>query len=340
MTRAELNRFFRKALVGVTATPLVLLPGCGRSLLYREDLVIPSRDGGPGDAGPDAGFDGGHDAGFDAGVDGGTDGGHPLQPQMTCFENPDAGGRYTFAECQVLCASVLFGNQLTSCTPSGDVLLCSVFCGVGRLASGVSAVSEGTGLGRVLADMAAHEAAAVIAFAQLARELEAHGLHRSFQRGALRAGWEEQQHVAQVGTLAIQHGGRFAVLREADVPLRSVEELAFDNAVEGCVRETFGSLLGAYQARHAVHPGVRRVMAQVSADEVGHGAWSWELARQLEQRLPLVKRRLAREARDEAMQTLTRGVLASVPREQHAMLGLPDEERVETLAVSMRELLH
>ena len=28
-------------------------------------------------------------------------------------------------------------------------------------------------------------------------------------------------------------------------------------------------------------------MAAVSADEIGHGVWTWELAKQLERRLPL-----------------------------------------------------
>ncbi len=256
---------------------------------------------------------------------------------MTCSSPRDAG--YSYAQCKSLCVDVLMGNQLEGCAPSGAILLCSVFCGVGRLAEGVEAVSEGQGLGRVLADMAAHEAAAVIAFEQLGRELEAHRLHRSFQRGAATAAWEEQQHVQLVGSLATQHGGRFAVRRRGQAPIRSIEELAFDNAVEGCVRETFGSLLGAYQARHAAHPGVRRVMAAVSADEIGHGAWSWELAKQLERRLPLAKRRQTREARDQALQTLSKGMLEAVPRAQHATLGLPDEERLESLCEALRDVL-
>lgn len=171
MTRDELSRIFRRTLVGVAATPLFLLPGCGRSLPYEDLTVIPSLDSGR----PDAGRDGGYDGGFDAGVDGGTDGGKPWMLKLSCTTIIDAGA-IPVAECKTLCAPLASGQTVNGCWPEGDVLQCSVFCGVGRLADGVSASSEGNGLGRVLADMAAHEAAAVIAFEQLSQELVAHNL--------------------------------------------------------------------------------------------------------------------------------------------------------------------
>lgn len=335
MTRDQLNRMFRKALLGMAATPLVALPGCGRSFPYDDELaLIRSRE----DAGP---RDAGHDGGFlrpDAGRDGGVDAGQWILRLNCTFNGGDSG--FPLSECTALCSTITQGQTVIGCTPtSGNVLLCSTFCGVGRLASGVAAICDGEGLGLVLADMAAHEAAAVIAFEQLARELDAHGLDRSFGRGALRAAEEERRHARAVGALATRHQGRFALIRANEVPLRSVEELAFDNAVEGCVRETFGSLVGGYQAIHATNPAIRSVMANVSADEVGHGAWSWELARQLEQRLPVVKRRQAREASEEALRRMSMGMLEAVPREQHAALGLPDEERLETIATALRDQL-
>ena len=329
MTRDELNRIFRRALVGVAAAPLLLLPGCGRSLPYEGDgPVIPSIDAGP-DAGP---FDAGpFDAGHDAGVDGGW------IAKITCTGGVDGG--FPLSVCQSLCKDVVAGQPVIGCAPMGDILLCSTFCGVGRLADGVSARSKGDGLGKVLADMAAHEAAAVIAFEQLAIELRAHGLHRGFHRGARRAAREEQRHLQLVGALAAQRQGTFALARRHGTSVRTIDALAHDNAVEGCVRETFGSLLGAYQATHATDAGVRQVMATVTADEVGHGAYSWELTHALESRLPLARRRRVRETREHALHTLPWGMLDSIPRKHHAALGLPDEEQLEAMAGTLRSQL-
>jgi hypothetical protein len=47
--------------------------------------------------------------------------------------------------------------------------------------------------------------------------------------------------------------------------------------VEGCVRETWGALFGAYQAQNAQDPGVRRAMATIADDETRHAALSWQL---------------------------------------------------------------
>ncbi len=50
--------------------------------------------------------------------------------------------------------------------------------------------------------------------------------------------------------------------------------MATENAVEGCVRETYGALIGAYQAEHASEPTLRRAMVKVAADEARHAALS------------------------------------------------------------------
>lgn len=50
----------------------------------------------------------------------------------------------------------------------------------------------------------------------------------------------------------------------------NLEALALENAVEGCVRETFGALCGGYQAARAADPVVRRTLAQITRDETTH----------------------------------------------------------------------
>jgi hypothetical protein len=183
--------------------------------------------------------------------------------------------------------------------------------------------------------MAAHEAGAALAFAQLSRELERHGVHRSLTRGARKAAREEVRHAQLVGGLARAHGGRFSVTPARDTQ-RSLEDLALENAAEGCVRETLGALIGLHQSRHASDPAVRGVMAQVSADELGHSAWSHALAEHLESQLSLPARRRVREARAAALANVTTELSNDPNRAISAQLGLPDAERVQSLAPGLR----
>lgn len=49
--------------------------------------------------------------------------------------------------------------------------------------------------------------------------------------------------------LAARYGATAPRPRVERAPVRSLEDIAVENAVEGCVRETFGALVGAWQAR-------------------------------------------------------------------------------------------
>lgn len=341
MNNRDLKRLLRRIVLGVSATPLLWLPACGRTELPLEfpqpdASVIPSRDaGGRSDAGVDAGTDGGWTliktscAGFG-----------PASTSIGPFYK-DGGVMLAPAVCEALCGLDEILVPITECTPatSWELICWSNFCAIGRLAEGVATHAEGAGLGRHFADMAAHEAAAVVAFEQLAIETSRHGLPGSLSRGALNAAQEERRHVGLVGALARQHGGRFGISRPLQTEVRSLEALALDNAVEGCTRETFGAMVGLYQSRHATDPQVRAVMASVAEDELGHSAWSWAMADELGRRLPRASRRCLQDARDAALETLTEGVLADLAPTQRLALGLPDEARLDSMARALREQL-
>ena len=56
--------------------------------------------------------------------------------------------------------------------------------------------------------------------------------------------------------------------------------MALENAVEGCVRETYGALVGAYQAATAKHPQIKETISQLVQDEIQHASlslaiWQW-----------------------------------------------------------------
>ena len=102
---------------------------------------------------------------------------------------------------------------------------------------------------------AAHlESASVLSFARLRRELASHGAPRCLLRAVRRARRDEERHAGSVGRLARRHGASPARPRVPRTAPRALEEIARENAVEGCVRETFGALVARLQASRCADP--------------------------------------------------------------------------------------
>jgi hypothetical protein len=68
---------------------------------------------------------------------------------------------------------------------------------------------------------------------------------------ALDAMLDEVRHARDVQVLARDFGAETVWAQVKQTALRSLLEIALDNAREGCVRETFGALLATYQAASA-----------------------------------------------------------------------------------------
>ncbi|MET0340654.1 MAG: ferritin-like domain-containing protein [Polyangiales bacterium] len=148
---------------------------------------------------------------------------------------------------------------------------------VGRMAAHVDVHEPAAGasrLGDYLAHSAQLEAASVHAFAQLARELEAHGAPADLVTRAQAARDDEVRHAAEVGALATARGGMPGAPTVHAQAVRTLDAIAIENAVEGCVRETYGALVGAHQAARARDPGLRAAMGRIADDEARHAALS------------------------------------------------------------------
>ena len=156
----------------------------------------------------------------------------------------------------------------------------------GRLPEGVRAVGDARvvrGLARQLATMAELEAASIPAFDRLARELAAHGAPAALVDRAYAAMHDEIHHAELMARLACDHGAAPRTIEVADLPLRTLEAIATENAVEGCVREAYGALVATYQAERAADH-LRDVLAIIAHDERQHAALAedvhaWLLAR-------------------------------------------------------------
>ena len=263
------------------------------------------------------------------------------------------GGVYSTADCNRIC-----GGYGYWCEPAatdggrpGDVachISRCVSAGCGRLTEGVDDPADGTHdcgahvagahdiVARHFENAAALEAASVLAFRRLARELAAHGAPSSLVSRALASARDEVRHARVVGCLAEEHGGRRRGVRRTTLPVRALDEIAVENAIEGCVRETFGALVASWQGVAAATPSVRATMRAVGRDEERHAELAWDVARWAEPRLgPAARRRLAR-ARRAAVAELERGLAVETPEPLVRVAGLPTRAVAQKLFAEAR----
>jgi hypothetical protein len=268
-----------------------------------------------------------------------------LRPPCTTCVALDAGavtdgGILSQAECQSLC-----GGTVVGCWPierdGRAVAITCTFPGcnlaAGRRPEGLVASSQAGArdLGAYLAEVAHLEAASVDAFRVLAAELRHHGAPPSLVRAAERAARDEVRHARVTSALARQHGGLLRRPRVEPRPLRSIEEIAIDNAVEGCVRETYGALVAMHQAEAATTARLRSAFARIAEDEVRHAALAWRVAAWLDDKLGADVRTRVRDARRAAAEELAAGARSEPPREWVEGAGLPAARTAATLVEQM-----
>jgi hypothetical protein len=174
-------------------------------------------------------------------------------------------------------------------------------------------------VGRWLAHAAWLEAASIPAFVYLARELELHGAPRGLARAAIAAARDEVRHARVMRDIAQRYG---ATVPAVDVTLpveRTLEQLAIENAIEGCVRETWGAVLALWQSHRAQDPELRAVYREIADDEARHAALGWAIDTWVKTRLPAEAHARIDAARQAAVRELFEGQSADAL----AFLGLP-----------------
>jgi rubrerythrin len=164
--------------------------------------------------------------------------------------------------------------------------------------------SSCTNEGEYFARMAYFEEAAVHAFAILLDELD--DLPSEIRSGLEAARADEVRHARMLRRLARKNGSEPATPRIERQERRSLEAIAIENAVEGCVRETYGAVVGFHQAASAEDPAFRTVMTRIAEDEARHADVSWKLASWLESKLDDDANARVRAARERAVRLLER----------------------------------
>jgi hypothetical protein len=182
----------------------------------------------------------------------------------------------------------------------------------------------GREVGTHFARVACMEAGSVEAFRALRDEIVAHGAPRRLVRAASRAMRDELRHVRQTSALARRFGEEpVASPPPPPRPPRPLSAIARENAVEGCVRETFSALECAWQAARSADPVVRATMARIAADEMRHLELSWEVHRWALSRLGRAEREAIRTAQRDEIAALEREVAEDPPASVVRVVGLP-----------------
>lgn len=213
---------------------------------------------------------------------------------------------------------------------------------VGRKPEGLRSASVRRGnskLGDYLAHCAHLEAASVFSFTRLIRELEAHGAPAALIARAKQARADEVRHAQTVGSLARTHGGELAPIEVDTMHVRDLAAIALENAVEGCVRETYGALVGAHQARSAEDFALRRALLDIAEDEARHASLAHAVHTWIMPKLDAKARRQVRMAQALAVAELARDVALPKDAELTRMAGLPSPEVARRLVQELTESL-
>ncbi len=252
-------------------------------------------------------------------------------------EKAVVGMQLTLTTCQQIC-NMAFGCSVTAFDASTVTVMCQPGCVVGRRPAGLVGPStcDTRAAGSYFAEIAHLEAASVTAFRVMRDELRANGAPKKLVRAAARAARDEIRHTRATGALARRFGATPRVPSIEPTQPRSLEAIALENAVEGCVRETYGALLATRQAQQATDPVVRAAMRRIARDETRHASLSWQVGRWLENRLdPAAKRNVARAKQAAATELIA--ALANEPEVSFAELaGLPSAAEATQLATEMQ----
>ncbi|MFK7929419.1 MAG: ferritin-like domain-containing protein [Myxococcota bacterium] len=184
------------------------------------------------------------------------------------------------------------------------------------------------------------EAAAVVAFERLALDLERIGAPAAFAERAREAAEDEVRHAEQMAAQARARGVEpQPVCAGPHDSSRSLLALAIENAVEGCVRETYGVVDALHRAQSAESPALRLLFSEIAKDEARHAELSWDLHRWMMSRLCIADRQTVLTAMADAHSDLRDELEAQASSRVQQVLGAPGPTAAMAMAESLRSRL-
>jgi len=186
------------------------------------------------------------------------------------------------------------------------------------------------------------EEASIAAFVRLARELAHHRAPTELVARAREAARDEVRHTHAMSALAVRfgaHSERIPRTRAQQRRTPRLVDILIENAVEGCVRETFGALMAHVQAQLASDPVVRRTMTEIAVDESRHAALAWAIDAWGSERVSARERRRISAARAKAVRSLVREIEGGPREVEGSELGLVGAIEARALAASLERHL-
>ncbi|OJY30661.1 MAG: hypothetical protein BGO98_28575 [Myxococcales bacterium 68-20] len=210
-------------------------------------------------------------------------------------------------------------------------------CAIGRRPEGLASTRARAReecidpVGRFFTDAAHLEAASVVAFERLASELSMLGAPHALVESALASRDDEIRHARMTAKAARRRGGHPVAPVIEPVARRTMLEIALENAVEGCVRETYGALVAHHQALAASDSSIAAMMRGIAEDETRHAGLAWDVAAWLEPQLSVEDRMTVASARAEALADLRSALGREPGRELEDVAGIPPANRALAL---------
>jgi rubrerythrin len=298
--------------------------------------------------------------GSGTGGSGGIIGEDCLGPARTCAEHTfvdvplsclEADDSVSSENCSKICSDVIGFCTVDSIGADHATVVCEISCAVGRRPYGFDIGCEHDGfqhdgcqhdlhqLAEHFARSAQLEAASVFAFRDLRSQLSRLGAPKRQRRALSRAARDEQRHTRAMTSLARRFGAKPTTPQIDAAPERSVEQLAIENAIEGCVRETYGALSATWTAQTARDPGIRATFRRIAHEETRHAALSWEIHRWLQEKLDQSARARVQAAMLEAQQELGHETAGKPPEALTANHAVPPRDAAQSLFASLQREL-
>ncbi|MDX2018764.1 MAG: ferritin-like domain-containing protein [Deltaproteobacteria bacterium] len=200
-------------------------------------------------------------------------------------------------------------------------------CAIGRIPDGCDTQNAPQArwgsLAEFWSECAGLEAASIPAFHMLAEDLRRLNAPHGLIAEALSSAEDETRHAAVVFELAARAGGTSQDVRVPRRAPKSLFDMAHENAVEGCVRETFGAFVAAYQAQAASDPRAKAVFARIAEDELKHAALSHAIATWAGPQLSDGERALIDRDRSQLIAQLRRATATQHAPEVYEAAGYP-----------------
>lgn len=181
-----------------------------------------------------------------------------------------------------------------------------------------------------LAHCARLEAASVHAFDQLADRLTAWRAPADLITRCRQAAREESTHAEILTALTPDP---VAPPTQHDIPV-DLAAAALDNAIAGCVHESWSALACAVTARHAATPELRAAYSTLAADEASHAQLAWDLHTWFMGQVTTFQRATIEAAQRSALADLP-ALAARQSRRAPPALALPDHRAAAHFAAAL-----